>query len=163
MSALVNLNSVLAYTMLMASSRLFLSVMLFVLIASNAASDENADNDKKDVAVKAEVELSEDKKGSTEATQKNRESVQETAEEETAWEEDPKKKQVDPNLDGLILLGCIVGLVLFIVILRYVCCTIEQCEETLKAKRSLATKDTCKVEHTEREIIMLGMKYKSLV
>ncbi|KAJ7378026.1 hypothetical protein OS493_025343 [Desmophyllum pertusum] len=130
---------------------------------SNAASDENADNDKKDVAVKAEVELSEDKKGSTEATQKNRESVQETAEEETAWEEDPKKKQVDPNLDGLILLGCIVGLVLFIVILRYVCCTIEQCEETLKAKRSLATKDTCKVEHTEREIIMLGMKYKSLV
>lgn len=165
MSALVNLNSVLVYTMFMASSGLFRSVMLFVLIASNAASDENADNDKKDVAVKAEVELSEeseDKKGSTEATEKNRDS-QETAEVETAWEEDPKTKQVDPNLDGLILLGCIVGLVLFIVILRYVCCTIEQCEETLKAKRSLATKDTCKVEHTEREIIMLGMKYKSLV
>lgn len=144
----------------MASSKLFLSAMLFALTASVgvASADRKPDSNQEDVSVKAEVELSEGNEESTEATGKNRE-PQETAEDETAREENRKENQVDPNLDGLILLACIVGLVLFIVVLRYMCCTIEQCEE--KSKRSLAARD--KVEHTEKEIILHGMKYKSLV
>lgn len=144
----------------MASSKLFLSAMLFALTASVgvASADGKSDSNQEDVSVKAEVELSEGNEESTEATGKNRE-PQETAEVETAREENRKENQVDPNLDGLILLACIVGLVLFIVVLRYMCCTIEQCEE--KSKRSLAARD--KVEHTEKEIILHGMKYKSLV
>lgn len=144
----------------MASSKLFLSAMLFALTASVgvASADGKPDSNQEDVSVKAEVELSEGNEESTEATGKNRE-PQETAEDETAREENRKENQVDPNLDGLILLACIVGLVLFIVVLRYMCCTIEQCEE--KSKRSLAARD--KVEHTEKEIILHGMKYKSLV
>lgn len=144
----------------MASSKLFLSAMLFALTASVgvASADGKPDSNQEDVSVKAEVELSEGNEESTEATGKNRE-PQETAEDETAPEENRKENQVDPNLDGLILLACIVGLVLFIVVLRYMCCTIEQCEE--KSKRSLAARD--KVEHTEKEIILHGMKYKSLV
>ena len=148
----------------MASSKLFLGAMLLALIASiGVASDHGKpDSHLEDVPVKAEVELPEENEGSTKATGKNRES-QENAEEETAWKENHKKNQVDPNVDGLILLACIVGLVLFIVVLRYMCCTIEQCEEKSKrsVERSLAAKD--KVEHTEKEIILHGMKYKSLV
>lgn len=144
----------------MASSKLFLSAILFVLAASNTASDENTDKHQGDVAIEAEAELQEENEGSAEATEKlNRES-QEVAEGETAWEENRKKNLVDPNMDGLILLACIVGLVLFIVILRYMCCTIEQCEEKSK-KSTLGARE--KVENTDKEIILHGMKYKSLV
>ena len=150
----------------MASSKLFLAAMLFALTASigvaSADGIRKPDGDHEDVSVKAEVELPKGNEESTEATGKNRE-PQETAEEEMAWKENPKKNPVDPNVDGLILLACIVGLVLFIVVLRYMCCTIEQCEEKSKRsfERSLAAKD--KVEHTGKEIILHGMKYKSLV
>lgn len=144
----------------MASSKLFLSAILFVLAASNTASDENTDKHQGDVAIEAEAELQEENEGSAEATEKlNRES-QEVAEGETAWKENRKKNLVDPNMDGLILLACIVGLVLFIVILRYMCCTIEQCEEKSK-KSTLGARE--KVENTDKEIILHGMKYKSLV
>lgn len=144
----------------MASSKLFLGATLLALVIfiGVASADGKPDGHHEDVPVKAEVESPEGNEDSTKATEKNRE-LQETAEEETTWKENHKKNQVDPNVDGLILLACIVGLVLFIVVLRYMCCTIEQCEE--KSKRSLAAKD--KVEHTEKEIILHGMKYKSLV
>ena len=146
----------------MASSTLFLGVMLLTLIAFIgvyvASGDEKPDRNHEDVPVKAEVGLPEGNEDSTKATEKNIE-PQETAEEETARKENHKKNQVDPNVDGLILLACIVGLVLFIVVLRYMCCTIEQCEE--KSKRSFER--SLAVEHTEKEIILHGMKYKSLV
>ena len=144
----------------MASSKLFLGALLFALIASSA--DGNPDSHHEDMPVKAKVELPEGNEDGTKAKGKNRE-PQETAEEEATRKENHKKNQVDPNVDGLILLACIVGLVLFIVVLRYMCCTIEQCEEKAKrsAERSLAAKD--KVDHTEKEIILHGMKYKSLV
>lgn len=149
----------------MASSKLFLGTMLLALIASIrvASDDGKPESHLKDLPVKAEVELPEEHEESTKVTGKNRE-PQENAEEETAWKENHKKNQVDPNVDGLILLACIVGLVLFIVVLRYMCCTIEQCEEKSKrsVERSLAAKAD-KVEHTEKEIILHGMKYKSLV
>ena len=149
----------------MASSKLFPGMILLALIACiGVASDDGKPGDShlEDLPVKAEVELPDENEEGTKATGKNRES-QENAEEETAWKENHKKNQVDPNVDGLILLACIVGLVLFIVVLRYMCCTIEQCEEKSKrsVERSLAAKD--KVEHTEKEIILHGMKYKSLV
>lgn len=143
----------------MASSKLLLCAMLFVISALNAASDENTDKDQEEVAVKAEDELPTEVEGSAEATEKPNREEQGIAEGETAREENYKKNQVDPNMDGLILLACIVGLVVFIVILRYMCCTIEQCEE--KSKRSLGARE--KVEHTEKEIILHGTKYKSLV
>lgn len=141
----------------MASSNLLLSAMLLALTASFgvASADGKADSDQGDVPVKAEDELPKGAEESTEATGK-----QETAEEETAWKEIRRKNQVDPNVDGLILLACIVGLVVFIVVLRYMCCTIEQCEE--KSKRSVE-RSLDKVEHTGKEIILHGMKYKSLV
>lgn len=148
----------------MASSKLFLGAMLLALIAfiGSTSADGESDSHQEDVPVKAEVELPEGDEDSTKATEKNRE-PRETAEEQTARKENHRKNQVDPNVDGLILLACIVGLVLFIVVLRYMCCTIEQCEEKSKRsfERSLAAKD--KVEHTEKEIILHGMKYKSLV
>lgn len=144
----------------MASSNLLLTAMLLALTASFgvASADGKADSDREDVPVKAEVELPKGAEETTEATGK-----QETAKEETARKEIRRKNQVDPNVDGLVLLACIVGLVVFIVVLRYMCCTIEQCEEKSKrsVERSLAARD--KVENTGKEIILHGMKYKSLV
>ena len=143
----------------MASSKLFLAVMFFLLIASNVAWDENANNDEEDVVVRNEVDSLEGDEGSSEpgAKKKNMESRGTTG--TTIRNDNSKKEQVDPNMDGLILLACMIGLVLCIVLLRYVCCTIEQCEE--KNRKSLAAKD--KVEHTKKEIVLQGMKYKSLV
>lgn len=139
----------------MASSNLFLFSMLLVVIAPKAASDENTDkNQDIDVAVEIEVEPSEE---STESTGKNTD--EETAEGESAWEENYKRYHVDPNMDGLILLACIVGLVLSIVVLRYMCCTIKQCEERSNKSPGAAER----VEHTEKEVILHGVKYKSLV
>ena len=74
---------------------------------------------------------------------------------------------VDHNLDGLILLACIVGLILLIVIIRCVCCRVEQCEE--RTKRTMDTKDKkqCEIEQMQKEVRMQGVKtpgkYKSLV
>lgn len=139
----------------MSSSKSILFSILFVVIAPNAASDENTDkNQDIDVAVEVEVEPSEE---SAESTGKNTD--EETAEKESAWEENYKKYHVDPNMDGLILLACIVGLVLSIVVLRYMCCTIEQCEE--RSNKSPGA--TERVEHTEKEVILYGVKYTSLV
>lgn len=143
----------------------FSVLILSALITLNAAGHESSGKDE-DVAVHVENNLTEAK--STKTTENNRgrdNSVRndEKAEAKTSWEDGDSDNRIDPNLDGLILLACIVGLVLFIVVLRYVCCTIEQCEE--QAKKSLANRadPQYKVERTEKEIILHGMKYKSLV
>ena len=131
------------------------------MISFNSADHDSTDKGKDIAADVAEAgdfintSMKNDKQHESEQTN------EEAAGAETAWE-GSRKKPVDPNLDGIILLACIVGLILFIVILRYVCCTIEQCEE--KTKRSLANKNTQqKVVETEKEIIMQGVKYTSLV
>ena len=139
----------------------FSVIILSILISLNSAYHESTDKGEDiaaDVEEAGDIIKTSKKNDKLHESEKNNE---ESAEVETAWE-GSRKKPIDPNLDGIILLACIVGLILFIVILRYVCCTIEQCEE--KAKRSLANKNTQqKVVETEKEIIMQGVKYKSLV
>ena len=147
----------------MASLKLFLAAMFLLLTAPNEAWSEEDNNSEEKVA---------DAKGRERATSLGKDrgeiggvggtkvEIYETKRSGTTRDEkDSENEQVDPNLDGLILLACFVGLIAFIVFLRFLCCTIEQCEE--KAKKSYATKE--KVEHTEKEIILQGMKYKVLV
>lgn len=123
----------------------FLILSLSLLTTLNTANHESTDTDE-DVAITAEVEL----------TEGNKEAAHETA------EEDNSKYRVDSNLDGLVLLACIVGLVLFIIVFRYVCCAVDQCEE--QANGSLSSRDKQqRVVQTEKEIILQGMRYKALV
>ena len=124
----------------------FLIVSLSLLITLNTANHESTDTDE-DVAITAEDEL----------TEGNKEAAHETA------EEDNSKYRVDSNLDGLVLLACIVGLVLFIIVFRYVCCAVDQCEEQANGSLSSRDKQRSRVVQTEKEIILQGMKYKALV
>ena len=146
----------------MASFKLF-TIILSILISLNAADHDSSSEEVEDVAVKVTQASDIMKKGEKINKKHELKKMNEKgANTEKAWEDNRRESTHDHNLDGLILLACIVGLILFIVILRYVCCTIEQCEE--KSKRSLATRDMqYKVEQTQREILLQGVKYKSLV
>lgn len=150
-------------TRLMAYFKLFLATMFLLLTAPNAAWSEDGNIDEDNVpAVKSRkrvTSLGKDQ-GEIGAVDGTNMEIQDTEGSDTRKDEnDSGKKQVNPNIDGLILLACLVALIAFIVFLRFVCCSIEQCEE--KSKKSSATKE--KVEHTEKEIILRGMKYKALV
>lgn len=138
------------------------TIILSILIFFNAADHDSRSEEVEDVAVK--VTEASDILETGEKINKKHESKkmsEKGANTEKAWEGN-RRESIDHNLDGLILLACIVGLILFIILLRYVCCTIEQCEE--KSKRSPATTDTqYKVEQTQREHVLQGVKYKSLV
>ena len=74
-----------------------------------------------------------------------------------------REYDIKHNIDGLVLLACIMGFILSLVLIRYVCCAVEKCEE--RAMRSLDTKDRqqSELEQMQKEITLQAIKYKSLV
>lgn len=74
-----------------------------------------------------------------------------------------KEYDIKHNIDGLVLLACIVGFILSLVLVRYVCCAVEKCEE--RDMRLLDAKDRqqSEVEQIQKEFTLQGIKYKSMV
>lgn len=80
----------------------------------------------------------------------------------TAWRHH-KEYDIKHNIDGLVLLACIVGFILSLVLVRYVCCAVQKCEE--RDMRSLEANDRqqSEVEQMQTEVTLQGIKYKSMV